>query len=39
MFGQRLADPHVLAVLGTNEQYEIVARGIVGVEEVCDYAQ
>jgi hypothetical protein len=39
MFGQRLADPHVLAVFGTNKQYEIIARGIVGVEEVRDYTQ
>jgi hypothetical protein len=37
MFGQRLADPHILAVLGANEQYEVVARGIVGMEEVRDY--
>jgi hypothetical protein len=39
VFSQRLADPHILAILGANEQYEVVARGIVGVQEVRDYAQ
>jgi hypothetical protein len=39
MFGQRLANPHILAILGANKQDEVVASGIVGVKEVCDYAQ
>jgi hypothetical protein len=39
MLGQRLANPHILAVVRTDEQYEVVAGGIVGMEEVRDYAQ
>lgn len=39
MFGQRLTNPHILAIVGPDEQYKIVSGGIVRVEEVCDYAQ
>jgi hypothetical protein len=39
MLSQRLANPHILAVVGTDEQDEIVSGGIVRVEEVCDYPQ
>jgi hypothetical protein len=36
---QRLADPDIFAVVGAEEQYEIVSGGVVRVEEVRDYAQ
>jgi hypothetical protein len=36
---QRLADPDILAVVGADEQYEVVPGGVVRVEEVRDYAQ
>ena len=39
MLGKRFANPHVFAIIGANEQYEVVPSGIVGMEEVCDYAQ
>jgi hypothetical protein len=39
MLGQRLANPHILAVVGADEQYEVVSGSIVGVEEIRYYAQ
>lgn len=39
MLGQCLTNPHILAVVGPDEQYEIVSSGIVRVEEIGDYAQ
>jgi hypothetical protein len=39
MLSQRLANPDILAVLGTNEQYKVVSSGIVRVEQIRDYAQ
>lgn len=39
MLRQRLADPDILAVVSANEKDEVVARGVVGVEEVGDYAE
>jgi hypothetical protein len=39
MFGQRLANPHILAILGADKQNEVVSGRIVGVKEICDYAQ
>jgi hypothetical protein len=39
MLGQRFANPHIFAIVGANEQYEVVSGGIVGMEEVRDYAQ
>jgi hypothetical protein len=39
MLGQRFAYPDILAVFGTNEQYKVVASGIVRVEQIRDYAQ
>ena len=39
MLSERFADPHILAFVRAHEDDKIVARGIVGMEEVCDYAQ
>lgn len=39
MLCQRLANPHILAIVGSDEQDEVVSGGIVRVEEVRDYAQ
>jgi hypothetical protein len=39
VLGQRLSNPHVLAVVGSDEQDEAVAGSIIRVKEVCDYAQ
>jgi hypothetical protein len=39
MLRQCLANPHILAVVGSDEQYEVVSGGVVRVEEVRDYAQ
>ena len=39
MLSQRLADPHILAFVCANEQDEVIASGVVGVQEVRDYAQ
>jgi hypothetical protein len=39
VLGQRLANPHILAVIGANKQYEVIPSSIVGMEEVRDYAQ
>lgn len=39
MLGQRFANPDVLAVLCTDQQYKVVTNGIVRVEQVRDYAQ
>jgi hypothetical protein len=36
---ERLANPHILALVCTDEKDEVISGGIVGVEEVCDYAQ
>ena len=39
MLGQRLANPHILALVCSDEQDEVVTSGIVRVQEVRDYAQ
>jgi hypothetical protein len=39
MLSERLTDPHIFAVVCANKQYEVVTGGIVGVEEIRDYAQ
>ena len=39
MLGQRLTNPHILAVIGSNKEYEVVTSGIVRVEEIGDNAQ
>jgi hypothetical protein len=39
VLSQRLANPDVLAIVCTDEQYKVVSGGIVRVEEVRDYAQ
>jgi hypothetical protein len=36
MLGQRLADPHILALVGCDQQNEVVAGGVVRVQEVRD---
>jgi hypothetical protein len=38
VLGQRLANPDILAIVCTNEQYEVIPCGIVRVEKVRDYA-
>jgi hypothetical protein len=39
VLGQRLSNPYILAVVGSDEQDEAVAGSIIRVEEVRDYAQ
>jgi hypothetical protein len=39
MLSERFADPHILTFVRAHEDDKVVARGIVGVEEVRDYAQ
>lgn len=39
MLRERLANPHILALVCADEQDEVVSGGIVGVEQVRDYAQ
>lgn len=39
MLSERLANPHILALICTHKQDEVVAGGIVGMKEVRDYAQ
>jgi|TARA_R110002003_G_scaffold9_14_gene479 hypothetical protein len=39
VLSQRFADPYIFAVVGADEQYKVVPGGIVGVKEICDYAQ
>ena len=39
MLCERLANPHVLALICADKQYKVVSGGIVGVEKICDYAQ
>lgn len=39
MLGERFANPAVLAVLCADEDDEVVAPGIVRVEEVSDYTE
>jgi hypothetical protein len=39
VLSQRLANPHILAIIGTDKQYEIISSGVVGVKEVRNYAQ
>jgi len=39
MLGQGFSDPAILAFVGAHEDDEVVAGGIVGVEEVRGYAQ
>ena len=39
MLSERFANPYILAFVCADKDDEVVARGIVGVEEVRDYAQ
>jgi hypothetical protein len=39
MLSHGLANPHILAIVGPNEQHKIISGGIVRVKEVRDYAQ
>lgn len=39
MLRERFANPYILTFVCADKQYEVVPSGIVGVEEVRDYAQ
>jgi hypothetical protein len=39
VLGQRLANPHIFAIVGADKKYEVASGGVVGMEEVRDYAQ
>jgi hypothetical protein len=39
MLCERLANPHILALVRADKQNEVISGGIVGVEEIRDYAQ
>lgn len=38
MLGQRLADPDIFPVVGADQQDKVVTSGIIGMQEISDYA-